>query len=51
MNLVVKMRVDSKLTRKNKKTKDDHEKPRKNDENDKALVTKEMTLSNIGNDI
>ena len=34
---------------KNKKTKDDHEKPRKNDENDKALVTKEMTLSNIGN--
>ena len=34
-----------------KKTKDDHEKPRENDENDKALVTKEMTLSNIGNDI
>ena len=33
-----------------KKTKDDHEKQRKNDENDKALVTKEMTLSNIGND-
>ena len=34
-----------------KKTKDDHEKSRKNDENDKALVTKEMALSNIGNDI
>ena len=34
-----------------KKTKDDHEKTRKNDESDKALVTKEMTLSNIGNDI
>ena len=31
------------------KTKDDHNKPRENDENDKALVTKEMTLSNIGN--
>ena len=34
-----------------KKTKDDHEKPRKKDENDKALVTKEMALSNIGKDI
>ena len=34
-----------------KKTKDDHEITRKNDENDKALVTEEMTLSNIGNDI
>ena len=34
-----------------KKTKDDHEKPRKIDENDKTLDTKEMTLSNIGNDI
>ena len=34
-----------------KKTKDDHENPSKNDEKDKALVTKEMTLSNIGNDI
>ena len=33
------------------KTKDDHNKPREKDENDKALVTKEMTLSNIGNDI
>ena len=51
MNLVAKMRVESKLTQKIKKTKDDHEKPRKNDGNDKALVTKEMTLSNIGNDI
>ena len=26
-------------------------KTRKNDENDKALLTKEMTLSNIGNDL
>ena len=34
-----------------KKNKDDHEKSRINDEFDKALVTKEMTLSNIGNDI
>ena len=34
-----------------KKTKDDHENPCENDENDKALVTKVMTLSNIGNDI
>ena len=33
------------------KNKDDHENSRKNDEFDKALVTKEMTLSNIGNDI
>ena len=45
------MRVESKLTQKIKKSKYDHEKPRKNDENDKALVTKEVTLSNIGNDI
>ena len=37
--------------KKGKKIKDDHEKSHKNDENDKALVTKEMTLSNIGNDI
>ena len=51
MNIVVKMRAESKPTKKIKKTKDDHEKPRENDENDKALVTKEMTLSNIGNDI
>ena len=51
MNLVAKMRAESKPTKKIKKTKDDHEKPRENDENDKALVTKEMTLSNIGNDI
>ena len=35
----------------NKKAKDDHENPSKNDEKDKALITKEMTLSNIGNDI
>ena len=49
MNLVVKTRVESKPTQKIKKTKDDHKKTRKNDENDKALVTKEMTLSNIGN--
>ena len=34
-----------------KKTKEDHEITRENDENDKALVTKEMALSNIGNDI
>ena len=34
-----------------KKTKDDHENPCKNDEKDKALVTKEMTLSNIGYEI
>ena len=34
-----------------KKTKDDHAKSQKNDENDKALVAKEMTLSNIGKDI
>ena len=51
MNLVVKMREESKLTQKIKKTKDDHKNPCKNDEKDKALVTKEMTLSNIGNDI
>ena len=51
MNLVVKMREDSKLTQKIKKTKHDHENPSKYDENDKTLVTKEMTLSNIGNDI
>ena len=34
-----------------KKTTDDHENLCENDEKDKALVTKEMTLSNIGNDI
>ena len=34
-----------------KKTKDDHENPSKNDGKDKALVTKGMVLSNIGNDI
>ena len=52
MNSVAKMRKESTLTRKKiKKTKDDNENPCKNDEKDKALVTKEMTLSNIGNDI
>ena len=34
-----------------RKTQDDHENPSKNDENDQALVSNEMTLSNIGNDI
>ena len=34
-----------------KKTKDEHQKSRENAKFDKALVTKEMTLSNIGNDI
>ena len=34
-----------------KKTKDDHENPSKNDDKDQALVTNEMTLSNIENDI
>ena len=34
-----------------KKTQDDHENPSKNDENDQALVSNEMTLSNIGSDI
>ena len=33
------------------KTQDDHENPSKNDETDQALVSNEMTLSNIGNDI
>ena len=33
------------------KTKDDHEKLIKNDEKDMAFASKEMTLSNIGNDI
>ena len=37
--------------KKAKKTQDDHENPSKNDENDQALVSNEMTLSNIGNDI
>ena len=36
---------------KTKKTKNDHENPSKNDEKDLALVTNEMTISNIGNDI
>ena len=34
-----------------KETQDDHEHPSKNDENDQALVSNEMTLSSIGNDI
>ena len=34
-----------------KKTQDGHENPSKNDENDQALVSNEMTLSSIGNDI
>ena len=34
-----------------KKTQDGHENPSKNDENDLALVSHEMTLSSIGNDI
>ena len=34
-----------------KKTLDGHENPSKNDENDQALVSNEMTLSSIGNDI
>ena len=33
------------------KTQDDHENQCKNDENDQALVSNEMTLSSIGNDI
>ena len=39
------------MTQKIKKTQDDHENPSKNDENDQALVSNEMTLSSIGNDI
>ena len=34
-----------------KKTQDGHENPSKNDENDQALVSNEMTISSIGNDI
>ena len=51
MNLVAKTRVEASQAEKSEKTKDDHKTSRKNDEFDKALVTKEMTLSNIGNDI
>ena len=47
MNLVAKTRAESKLSWKNEKTKYDHETSRENDKFDKALVTKEMTLSNI----
>ena len=36
---------------KNEKPKDDHEKSRNKEENEKALVTKEMTLSNLGRNI
>ena len=34
-----------------KKTQDGHKNPSKNDENDQALVSNEMTLSSTGNDI
>ena len=34
-----------------KKTQDGHKNPSKNDENDQALVSNEMTLSSIGSDI
>ena len=34
-----------------KKTKNDHEIPRNQEKNEKALVTKEMTLSNLGKNI
>ena len=34
-----------------KKTQDGHENQQKNDENDQALMSNEMTLSSIGNDI
>ena len=34
-----------------KKTHDGHENPSKDDETDQALVSNEMTLSSIGNDI
>ena len=34
-----------------KKTQDGHENQQKNDENDQALVSNEMTVSSIGNDI
>ena len=34
-----------------KKTQDGHENQQKNDENDQALVSNEMTLSSIGTDI
>ena len=36
---------------KNEKPKNDHEEPRNREENEKALVTKEMTLSNLGRNI
>ena len=38
-------------SKKIKKTQDGHENPSKNDENDQALVSNEMTLSSIGSDI
>ena len=38
-------------TRKKYKTQDGHKNPSKNDENDQALVSNEMTLSSIGSDI
>ena len=39
------------VTQKIKKTQDGQENPSKNDENDQALVSNEMTRSHIGNDI
>ena len=45
MNLVVKTKAESKPTQKKlRKPKTTTKETRKNDENDKALVTKEMTL-------
>ena len=38
-------------TKKIKKTHDDHENPRKKDENDQALFSNEITLSSIGSNI
>ena len=51
MRLVVMKRKDSTPTRKIKKTQDGHKNQQKNDENDQALVSNEMTLSSIGTDI
>ena len=39
------------MPKKIKKTQDGHENPSKNDENDQALVSNEMTRSSIGSDI
>ena len=51
MNLVAKKRKESVPTKKVQKTQDGHENPKKNDKKDQALVSNEMTLSSIGNDI